>query len=86
MNRLRELCGPFDVEVARHLRPKTLRALHGRDNVHNVVHCTDLPEAVGRRRCGRLGEGSSGQSAGCSACCAACGNGCIRRRRETLVR
>mmetsp|Transcript_1436 Transcript_1436/g.2503 ORF Transcript_1436/g.2503 Transcript_1436/m.2503 type:complete len:333 (+) Transcript_1436:74-1072(+) len=42
--RLRELCGPFDIEIARHLRPSTIRALHGRDNVHNVVHCTDLPE------------------------------------------
>lgn len=41
---LRELCGPFDVEIARHLRPNTLRAKLGRDNVHNVVHCTDLPE------------------------------------------
>ena len=52
VHRLRELCGPFDVEVARHLRPDTLRALHGRDNVHNVVHCTDLPEdcrAMARR-------------------------------------
>lgn len=42
--RLRELSGPFDVEIARHLRPSTIRACHGRDNVHNVVHCTDLPE------------------------------------------
>merc|ERR1711957_402064 len=35
--RLRELCGPYDVEMARHLRPNTLRAQLGRDNVHNVV-------------------------------------------------
>eukprot|EP00440_Ansanella_granifera_P065168 gb/GFBE01070664.1/.p1 GENE.gb/GFBE01070664.1/~~gb/GFBE01070664.1/.p1 ORF type:complete len:341 (+),score=86.00 gb/GFBE01070664.1/:1-1023(+) len=42
--RLRELCGPVDVEIAKHLRPNTIRACHGRDNVHNVVHCTDLPE------------------------------------------
>lgn len=42
--RLREVCGPFDVEIARHLRPGTIRAQMGRDNVHNVVHCTDLPE------------------------------------------
>jgi len=41
---LRELCGPYDVEIARHLRPDTIRAQLGRDNVHNVVHCTDLPE------------------------------------------
>eukprot|EP00405_Crypthecodinium_cohnii_P025329 CAMPEP_0206495362 /NCGR_PEP_ID=MMETSP0324_2-20121206/48471_1 /ASSEMBLY_ACC=CAM_ASM_000836 /TAXON_ID=2866 /ORGANISM="Crypthecodinium cohnii, Strain Seligo" /LENGTH=354 /DNA_ID=CAMNT_0053979579 /DNA_START=79 /DNA_END=1144 /DNA_ORIENTATION=+ len=44
VGRLRELCGPFDVEIARHLRPGTLRAQLGRDNVHNAVHCTDLPE------------------------------------------
>jgi len=42
--RLRELCGPYDVEIARHLRPNTIRARLGRDNVHNAVHCTDLPE------------------------------------------
>jgi len=41
---LRDLCGPHDVEIGRHLRPNTLRARFGRDNVHNVVHCTDLPE------------------------------------------
>lgn len=41
---LRDLCGPYDVEIARHLRPKTLRARLGRDAVHNCVHCTDLPE------------------------------------------
>jgi len=42
--RLRELCGPYDVEIARHLRPNTIRARLGRDNVQNAVHCTDLPE------------------------------------------
>lgn len=42
--KLRELCGPYDVEIAKHLRPHCLRARLGRDNVHNVVHCTDLPE------------------------------------------
>jgi len=41
---LRKLCGPVDVEIAKHLRPDTLRAKLGRDNVHNAVHCTDLPE------------------------------------------
>lgn len=41
---MRELCGPYDVEIARHLRPETIRARLGRDNVHNVVHCTDLAE------------------------------------------
>jgi len=40
----RELVGPHDPEVAKHLRPKTLRALFGEDRVRNAVHCTDLPE------------------------------------------
>merc|ERR1712039_573012 len=44
VNSLRELCGPYDVEIARHIRPGTIRAQLGRDNVHNAVHCTDLPE------------------------------------------
>ncbi|XP_013878494.1 nucleoside diphosphate kinase homolog 7 [Austrofundulus limnaeus] len=40
----REFCGPADPEIARHLRPNTLRALYGKDKVRNAVHCTDLPE------------------------------------------
>jgi len=44
VNALRELCGPYDVEIAKHIRPGTIRAQLGRDNVHNAVHCTDLPE------------------------------------------
>merc|ERR1711972_560557 len=44
VDKLRKLCGPHDVEIAKHLRPETLRAKLGRDNVHNAVHCTDLPE------------------------------------------
>jgi nucleoside-diphosphate kinase len=31
-------------EIARHIRPRTLRALYGRDKVKNAVHCTDLAE------------------------------------------
>ena len=41
---LRKFCGPYDPEIARKLEPKTLRARYGEDRVHNVVHCTDLPE------------------------------------------
>eukprot|EP00287_Rhodomonas_sp_CCMP768_P002700 CAMPEP_0196731284 /NCGR_PEP_ID=MMETSP1091-20130531/11090_1 /TAXON_ID=302021 /ORGANISM="Rhodomonas sp., Strain CCMP768" /LENGTH=396 /DNA_ID=CAMNT_0042074413 /DNA_START=109 /DNA_END=1300 /DNA_ORIENTATION=+ len=41
---LRELVGPHDPELARVLRPKTLRAQFGADKVMNAVHCTDLPE------------------------------------------
>lgn len=40
----RELCGPMDPEIARHIRPNTLRAKYGVDRVRNGVHCTDLPE------------------------------------------
>ncbi|XP_056271349.1 nucleoside diphosphate kinase 7 [Pseudoliparis swirei] len=40
----RRFCGPADPEVARHLRPASLRALYGDDRVKNGVHCTDLPE------------------------------------------
>jgi hypothetical protein len=38
----------FDVtmlqEIARHLRPRTLRAQFGKDKIRNALHCTDLPE------------------------------------------
>eukprot|EP00753_Platysulcus_tardus_P002553 PLAT11672.1.p1 GENE.PLAT11672.1~~PLAT11672.1.p1 ORF type:complete len:385 (-),score=132.72 PLAT11672.1:131-1255(-) len=40
----RELCGPFDVEIAKVLRPDSLRGKFGSDKVKNAVHCTDLPE------------------------------------------
>ncbi|CAK6439833.1 unnamed protein product [Pipistrellus nathusii] len=40
----RELCGPMDPEIARHLRPCTLRAVFGKSKIQNAVHCTDLPE------------------------------------------
>jgi nucleoside-diphosphate kinase len=40
----RELCGPHDPEIARVLRPKTIRAKYGLDRVKNAVHCTDLAE------------------------------------------
>mmetsp|Transcript_38979 Transcript_38979/g.87162 ORF Transcript_38979/g.87162 Transcript_38979/m.87162 type:complete len:321 (+) Transcript_38979:173-1135(+) len=40
----RDLCGPSDVEVAKVLRPKSLRSRFGRDRVKNAVHCTDMPD------------------------------------------
>jgi len=40
----RTLVGPHDPEVAKHLRPSTLRAKFGIDRVKNAIHCTDLPE------------------------------------------
>lgn len=40
----REMVGPADPEIARHLRPRTLRAMFGKDKIQNGVHCTDLPD------------------------------------------
>jgi len=40
----REFVGPVDPEIARHLRPRTLRALYGKTKAQNALHCTDLPE------------------------------------------
>lgn len=46
----REVAGPWDVEMAKALRPLTLRALYGIDNIRNAVHCTDL-ETDGTMEC-----------------------------------
>jgi nucleoside-diphosphate kinase len=40
----RDLCGPMDPEIAKNLRPNTIRARFGIDRIRNAVHCTDLPE------------------------------------------
>ncbi|XP_074962025.1 nucleoside diphosphate kinase homolog 7 isoform X2 [Phalacrocorax aristotelis] len=40
----RDFCGPSDPEIARYLRPGTLRAVFGKNKIQNAVHCTDLPE------------------------------------------
>merc|ERR1740139_1113683 len=45
---LREVCGPHDVDMARHLRPASLRARLGRDNANNGVHATDLEDDAER--------------------------------------
>jgi len=39
----RQTAGPWDVSVAKELRPGTIRALYGTDKVRSAVHCTDLP-------------------------------------------
>merc|ERR1719359_1737542 len=39
-----KLVGPHDPEIARHLRPDTLRGQFGVDRVQNTLHCSDLPE------------------------------------------
>lgn len=38
----RQTAGPWDVEMAKELRPNTIRGLYGIDRVRSVVHCTDL--------------------------------------------
>lgn len=40
----RALCGPYEPELAQIIAPNTLRAKFGIDNIHNAVHCTDLPD------------------------------------------
>lgn len=40
----RMFCGPSDSDIARQIRPYTLRARFGCDRYKNAVHCTDLPE------------------------------------------
>ena len=42
--KMREIVGPSDPEVARSVRPNSIRAKFGKNNDENVVHCTDLPE------------------------------------------
>jgi len=44
VTQLRALVGPSDPEIARELRPGTLRAQFGVDRVKNALHCTDLKE------------------------------------------
>jgi len=41
--KFREFCGPYNPEIAKILRPDTLRAKFGDSAVQNAVHCTDLP-------------------------------------------
>lgn len=44
VNAFRAICGPHDPEIAKTIRPNTIRAKFGIDRVKNAVHCTDLPE------------------------------------------
>eukprot|EP00484_Ammonia_sp_Unknown_P021715 CAMPEP_0197027418 /NCGR_PEP_ID=MMETSP1384-20130603/7323_1 /TAXON_ID=29189 /ORGANISM="Ammonia sp." /LENGTH=369 /DNA_ID=CAMNT_0042456253 /DNA_START=62 /DNA_END=1171 /DNA_ORIENTATION=- len=43
----REFVGPKDPEIAKYIRPHTLRAKYGVDVVQNAIHCTDLQEDGG---------------------------------------
>ncbi len=40
----RKFCGPNEPDLARIVRPNTLRAIFGVDGIKNAVHCTDLSE------------------------------------------
>ncbi|KAJ8975378.1 hypothetical protein NQ317_010023 [Molorchus minor] len=40
----RSFVGPSDSDIARQIRPATIRARFGCDKYKNAVHCTDLPE------------------------------------------
>jgi nucleoside-diphosphate kinase len=46
----RQTAGPWDVEMAKELRPGTLRAIYGQDRVRSGVHCTEL-EGDGAAEC-----------------------------------
>lgn len=41
-SKFRAFVGPADPEIAKHLRPQTLRAKYGKSKVLNAVHVTDL--------------------------------------------
>ena len=41
---LREVAGPADPVIAKHIRPGSLRAKYGHTKVLNALHVTDLPE------------------------------------------
>jgi nucleoside-diphosphate kinase len=44
IQKLKDICGPHDPELAKHLRPNTIRAIFGENRIKNAVHCTDLDE------------------------------------------
>ena len=39
----RETAGPWDVDIAKELRPQSIRGMYGENNVRSAIHCTDLP-------------------------------------------
>jgi nucleoside-diphosphate kinase len=40
----RVTAGPWDVDMAKELRPDSIRGKYGIDRILNAVHCTDLPD------------------------------------------
>lgn len=49
----REFCGPLNPDLARSVRPASLRALFGKTVTKNAVHCTDLTDD-GELECGYM--------------------------------
>eukprot|EP00899_Mesostigma_viride_P026546 jgi/Mesvir1/7076/Mv09187-RA.1 len=47
VNEFRDFAGPPDPEIARVLRPHTLRAQFGKDKVNNAIHATELEKDGG---------------------------------------
>lgn len=43
----RVTAGPWDVDMAKELRPDSIRGKYGQSRVLNAVHCTDLPDDAG---------------------------------------
>ena len=44
VDELREIAGPYDPQIAKHIRTKSLRAIYGKNIVQNGIHVTDLEE------------------------------------------
>lgn len=42
--RFRETAGPWDVDMAKELRPNSIRGMFGETGARTGVHCTDLAE------------------------------------------
>lgn len=43
VNVFRQTAGPWDCDMAKELRPESVRGKLGEDNIRNALHCTDLP-------------------------------------------
>jgi len=46
----RQLAGPWDIEIAKEIRPDSIRAKCGETRVLSGIHCTDL-ETDGESEC-----------------------------------
>jgi len=40
----RETAGPWDIDMAKELRPQSIRGKFGRDRIRSAVHCTDVAQ------------------------------------------